>query len=122
PLTPHVDLGVRWTTEGSKQNDLSYVAGLYAQVRPSMTLILDVLGRWKPYGDGTGDHTINLDVLGRWKPYGDGTGDHTINLAIGANWYTYRGFLLNSYILLPMNKPGGYRTDVTGIIRVEYLF
>jgi hypothetical protein len=122
PLTPHVDLGVRWTTEGSKQNALSYVAGLYAQVHPSMTLILDVLGRWKPYGDGTGDHTINLDVLGRWKPYGDGTGNHTINLALGANWYAYRGFLLNSYILLPMTKPGGYRTDVTGTIRVEYLF
>jgi len=102
PLTPHVNLGVKWTTEGSKQNDLSYVAGLYAQVRPSLSLILDVLGRWEPYRDGIGDHTINL--------------------ALGAKWDSHRGFLLNSNILLPMNQPGGYRTDVFWTIRVDYLF
>ena len=102
PLTPYVNLGARWTTEGSKQNDLSYIAGLYAQVRPSLSLTLDVRGRWKPHGDGIGDHTINL--------------------ALGAKWYAHRGFLLNSYILLPMNQPGGYRTDVTWTLRAEYLF
>jgi hypothetical protein len=102
PLTPHVNLGVKWTTEGSKQNDLSYVAGLYAQVLPSLTLLLDVLGRWEPYGDGIGNHTSNL--------------------ALGAKWDSHRGFLLNSNVWLPMNQPGGYRTDVTWTIRVEYLF
>jgi hypothetical protein len=101
-LTPHVNLGFRWTTEGSKRNDFSYAAGLYAQVHPSVTLVLDVLGLWKPNGTGIGDHPINL--------------------SLGANWYSDGTFLLNTNILLPLNKTGGYRTDVIWTATIGYLF
>jgi hypothetical protein len=61
-LTPHVNLGFEWTTGGSEQNNVRYVAGVDARVHPRLTVAVDALGRWEPNGDGIGDHTIDLGL------------------------------------------------------------
>lgn len=102
PLTPHVNLGFEWTTEGSEENNLRYVAGVDARVHPRLTLALDVLGRWQPNGDGSGDHVVDL--------------------ALGAKWNIFRTFLLNGNVQLPLNKDEGLRANVIWTGGVEYTF
>ena len=102
PLTPHVNFGYEWTTAGSKQNNIRYVAGFDTRVLPQLT--------------------VALDVLGRWEPNGDGIGDHTVDLALGAKWNIFRTFLLNGIVQLPLNKNEGLRADVVWTVGAEYTF
>jgi len=102
PLTPHLNLGFEWTTEGSEENNLRYVAGIDARVYPRLTLALDVLGRWQPHGDGIGDHVLDL--------------------ALGAKLNIFRTFLLNANVQLPLNKDEGLRANVIWTGGVEYTF
>jgi hypothetical protein len=51
-LTPSINLGFEWTTEGPEQNNVSHGVGLNAQAHSTLTFALDLLGRWEPNGDG----------------------------------------------------------------------
>jgi hypothetical protein len=101
-LTPHVNLGYEWTTGGSEQNNVRYVAGLDARVHPRLTLAADVLGRWEPNGDGIGDHTVDLGV--------------------GAKWNIFQTFLLNGGVQLPLNRNTGLRANVIWTVGIEHTF
>ena len=125
-LTPHVNVGyevvtgpskestvrhvasdgtytdVTQTIGGSRESNVRYIAGLDAGVHPSLTLAFDVLGRWKPHGDGIADHTVDL--------------------ALGARWNLFRTFLLNGIVQLPLNKNEGLRADVIWTVGAEYTF
>ena len=101
-LTPHVNFGFEWTTAGSEQNNVRYVAGVDARVHRSLTLAVDVLGRWEPNGDGIGDHTVDL--------------------AIGAKWNVFSTFLLNANVQLPLNRDEGLRANVIWTVGIENTF
>jgi hypothetical protein len=101
-LTPHVNFGYEWTTGGSEQNNVRYVAGLDARVLPSLTLAADVLGRWEPSGDGIGDSIVDL--------------------GLGARWNIFRTFLLNAGVQLPLNRNKGLRANVIWTVGVENTF
>jgi len=101
-LTPHVNLGFEWTTEGSEQNNVRYVAGLDARVHRSLT--------------------VAVDVLGRWEPSGDGVGDHMVDLALGAKWNVFRTFLLNANVQLPLNRGEGLRPNFIWTVGIENTF
>jgi hypothetical protein len=101
-LTPHANLGYEWTTEGSEQNNVRYVAGLDARVHRSLT--------------------VAADVLGRWEPSGDGVGDHIVDLALGAKWNVFRTFLLNANVQLPLNRGEGLRPNVIWTVGIENTF
>ncbi len=101
-LTPHANLSFEWTTEGPKQNNLSYGAGLYGQVHHNLTLALDVFGRWAPNADNIANNPVNL--------------------VLGATYNPFRAFLLNASVLLPMNQSAGFHPDVIWTVRVEYTF
>jgi hypothetical protein len=101
-LTPHVNFGYEWTTGGSEQNNVRYVAGLDARVLPSLTLAADVLGRWEPSGDGIGDSIVDL--------------------GLGARWNIFRTFLLNAGVQLPLNRNEGLRANVIWTVGVENTF
>ena len=68
-LTASMNLGFEWTPEGFEQNNVSYGVGLNAQVHSTLTLALDLLGRWTPAGDGFFDHMVDLALGARWNPF-----------------------------------------------------
>jgi hypothetical protein len=101
-LTPHVNLGFEWTTGGSEQNNVRYVAGVDARVHPRLT--------------------VAADVLGRWEPSGDGIGDSTVDLGLGAKWNIFQTFLLNAGVQLPLNRNEGLRANVIWTVGIENTF
>ncbi|MGH8064410.1 MAG: transporter [Candidatus Entotheonellia bacterium] len=101
-LTPHVNLGFEWTTAGSEQYNVRYVAGVDARVHPRLT--------------------VAVDVLGRWEPNGDGIGDSTIDLGLGAKWNIFQTFLLNAGVQLPLNRNEGLRANVIWTVGIENTF
>ena len=101
-LTPHMNLGFEWSTAGSEQNNVRYVAGVDAAVHPRVTLAADVLGRWEPSGDGIGDYTVDL--------------------ALGAKLNIFQTFLLNGGVQLPLNRNEGLRANVIWAVGIENTF
>lgn len=101
-LTPSMNLGFDWTPEGSEQNSVRYGAGLNSQVHSTLTLALDLLGRWEPHGDG---------VL-----------DHTLDLTFGARWSPLRALSLRADVRLPMNQKKGFREDAIWTVGIKYTF
>jgi hypothetical protein len=101
-LTPHVNFGFEWTTEGAEQDNIRYVAGFDARVHPRLT--------------------VAIDVLGRWEPNGDSIGDHTVDLGLGAKWNVFQTFLLNAGVQLPLNRSEGLRPNVIWTVGLENTF
>lgn len=101
-LTPHVNLGFEWTTGSSEQNSLRYILGFDARVHERVTLAIDSLGRWRPKGNGIGDHIIDL--------------------AVGAKWNPVANFVLNSGVQLPLNRSEGLRPNLIWTVGLEYTF
>jgi hypothetical protein len=101
-LTPHVNLGFEVSTEGTREYNFRYVVGADVRALPSLTLAFDVLGRWKPVGDGIGDHVV------------DG--------AVGIKWNPWRSLVLSGGIQFPLNPDEGLRADVIWTAGVEYTF
>jgi hypothetical protein len=101
-LTPHVNFGFEWTTAGSEQNNVRYVAGVDARVHPRLT--------------------VAVDVLGRWEPNGDGIGDQIVDLGLGAKWNIFQTFLLNAGVQFPLNRNEGLRANVIWTVGIENTF
>ena len=101
-FTPHVNLGFEWTTGSSSQNNLRYVLGFDARVHERVT--------------------IAVDNIGRWRPRGNGIGNHIIDLALGAKWNVVREFILNAGVQLPLNKSEGLRPNLIWTVGLEYTF
>ena len=85
-----------------KQSNVSYGVGLNAQVHSTLTLALDLLGRWTPAGDGFLDHTIDLALGARWNPFG--------------------AFFLEANLQRSITNSESLRSGITWTIRVDYTF
>jgi hypothetical protein len=101
-IAPHVNLGYEVSTAGSSENTVLYVAGFDARMS----------ARW----------TTAVEVIGQWRPDGNGVGDNLVDLALGVKWNPARSFLLSGNIGLPLNKDEGLRADVIWTIGAEYTF
>ncbi len=101
-LTPHVNAGFEWTTEGTAEYNVRYVVGADARALPSLT--------------------VALDVIGRWKPDGNGIGDHTVDAALGLKWNAWRSLILSGGVQVPLNRNEGLRADVIWTVGAEYTF
>lgn len=99
---PHVNLGYELSTVGSRENNVRYVAGVDARLHPRFS--------------------ASVDVLGRWKPDGDGTADHVADVAVGGRWNVFRALNLNAYVQVPLNPDVGLRPDVIWSIGADYTF
>jgi hypothetical protein len=100
-LTPHLNLGFEWSTR-SVENNLRYAFGLDARVLPELSLATDFLGRWRPDGDGIGDHIVDIALGAKWNPLGT--------------------FLINTGVQLPLNRKEGLRANVIWMLGLEYTF
>ena len=100
-LTPHFNLGFEWSTK-SLDNNLRYAVGTDARVLPSLTVVTDVLGRWRPRGTGIGDYIVDIALGAKWNPLGT--------------------FLINAGIQLPLNRSEGLRPNIIWMLGMEYTF
>ncbi|HEU4343389.1 MAG TPA: hypothetical protein VFU31_17715 [Candidatus Binatia bacterium] len=100
-LTPHFNLGFEWSTR-REENNLRYAVGLDARVLPTVSLATDVLGRWRPSGDGIGDHIVDIALGAKWNPLGT--------------------FVLNTGVQLPINRSEGLRPNIIWMVGLEYTF
>ena len=101
-LTPHMNAGFEWTTAGTEEYNVRYVVGADARVLPSLT--------------------VALDVIGRWKPAGNGIGDHIVDAALGLKWNAWRSLIVSGGVQLPLNPDEGLRADVIWTLGLEYTF
>jgi Putative MetA-pathway of phenol degradation len=99
---PHVNVGYELSTAGSQENNVRYVAGVDARLHPRFSM--------------------SADVLGRWKPDGDGTADHVADVAVGGRWNVFRALNLNAYVQVPLNREVGLRPTVIWSIGADYTF
>ena len=102
PVTPHVNFGGQVSDSDSNQNNVRYIAGFDTSPNPHLTFALDVLGQWQPSGDDIGDHIVDLAPQVKWNVFGT--------------------FVINGFVLLPLNKNEGLRTDYTWSVGTEYFF
>jgi hypothetical protein len=102
PVTPHTNLGWEWNTDKYRQSNLRYILGFDALTVRSLTLAMDLVGRYKPEGNGIGDNTL------------DG--------AVGVRWNPTKSVILNFNVQVPLNKREGLRPDYILSTGFEYTF
>jgi hypothetical protein len=101
-ITPHANLGFEWSSEGTEEYNVRYVLGADARALASLTLALELLGRWKPDGNGVGDHTVDA--------------------ALGLKWNPWRSLVVGGGVQVPINRDEGLRADVIWTVGAEYTF
>lgn len=101
-IAPHTNLGFEVSTEGTREYNLRYVLGADARALPSLTVVADLLGRWKPDGDGVGDHLVDA--------------------ALGLKWNPWRSLILSGGVQIPLNRDEGLRADVIWTVGADYTF
>jgi hypothetical protein len=101
-VAPHLNLGYEASTAGSSENIVHYVVGVEGSLHPRLT--------------------ATADVIGLWKPDGEGVGDHIVDLALGIKWNVVRSFIVGGNVSLPLNKDEGLRADAIWTIGAEYTF
>lgn len=90
----HLNLAYEMTTGEDVQDNMTYAAGV--DLRASSTF------------------TVGADFLGRWNPDQDQIGSNVVDFALSAKWNPFTGMNapLNAYVIVPVNKDQGLRSDV----------
>ncbi len=101
-LTPHVNVGYEINTKELEQNTIRYALGFDARLLSGLS--------------------FDADVIGRQKPEGNGTGDHTVDLSLGVKWNPLNSLIFRANVQIPLDKNSGLRADFIPTIGVEYLF
>jgi len=101
-FTPHANVGFEVSTEGTEEYNFRYVLGADVRVLPSLTVAFDVLGRWKPDGNGIGDHIVDAALALKWNPWSS--------------------LILSGGVQVPLNRDEGLRADVIWTIGADYTF
>ncbi|MGH7369475.1 MAG: transporter [Candidatus Methylomirabilaceae bacterium] len=101
-LTPHVNLGYEIDTKDTRQSALRYALGCDVRLTPGLTLVGDVIGRFRPEAGETGEHITDL--------------------SLGAKWNPWKSLTLRANIQIPLDKNSGLRADFIPTVGVEYIF
>lgn len=99
-FTPHINVGYE-VFSGGQENNLKYAFSNEIRFTEQVTGITEVIGRWEPDGDGTGD-LVDFSVGAKWNPIGD--------------------VVLTSNFLIPINKSTGLRPDFIWGLAAEIAF
>lgn len=101
-LTPHMNVGYEMGTGEADADNLNYVAGFDAQLHRTLTVAVDVLGRFSPHENDIEKHLADVALATKWNPFGE--------LAV------------NGYVILPINAEAGLRADAIWSVGLEYTF
>lgn len=101
-FTPHVNVGYEINTKDLEQNTIRYALGFDARLLSELS--------------------FDADVIGRQKPEGNGTGNHTVDLSLGVKWNPLNSLIFRANVQIPLDKNSGLRADFIPTVGVEYLF
>ena len=101
-FTPHVNVGYEINTKDLQQNSIRYALGFDARLLSTLS--------------------FDADIIGRFKPAGNETGDHINDLSLGVKWNPLSAWIVRANLQIPLDKNSGLRTDVIPTVGVEYLF
>jgi hypothetical protein len=101
-FSPHVNLGYEIDTRDSRQSALRYALGLDVRLTPAVTVVADLIGRFRPDGGETGEHITDL--------------------SLGAKWNPVKSLTLRANVQIPLDKNSGLRPDFIPTVGVEYIF
>lgn len=89
----HMNLAYEMTSGPKVQDNMTYAAGV--DLRASSNF------------------TVGGDFLGRWNPDQDEIGSNVVDFAISAKWNPFKGVNapFNAYVIVPVNKDQGLRSD-----------
>jgi hypothetical protein len=65
--------------------------------------------------------SVVVDLLGKYKPNGNGVGDHTLTSSFGARWNSFKPFVMFLNFQVPLNEQG-LRTNVITTVGAECTF
>ena len=99
-FTPHLNLGYEIDFNRSKQDALNYVLGFEVGIEKFSALV---------------------DLLGRYKPNGNGIGDNTLTGSFGGKWNPFKQFVMFLNFQVPLNDQG-LRSNVITTVGAEYTF
>lgn len=101
-FTPHANVGYEINTKDLEQNSIRYALGFDARLLSKLS--------------------FDADVIGRFKPAGDKTGDHIHDLSLGVKWNPLSAWIVRANVQIPLDKNSGLRADFIPTVGVEYLF
>jgi len=101
-LTPHVNIGYEIDTKDTSQSALRYALGCDVRLTSAVTVVADVIGRFRPEGGETGEHITDL--------------------SLGAKWNPWKSLTLRANIQIPLDKNSGLRADFIPTVGVEYIY
>jgi len=101
-ITPHLNIGYEVPSGHSKENSMQYVVGMDTRLGTRLSAAFEILGLWKPQGNGIGDNLVDFAVGAKWNPFGK--------------------FLVSANLLVPINKNDGLRPNYIWTLGAEYNF
>jgi hypothetical protein len=90
----HLNLAYEMTTGPDVQDNMTYAAGVDLRASSKFTVGGDFLGRWNPDQDQIGSNVVDFALSAKWNPF------------------TGLNAPLNAYVIVPVNKDHGLRSDV----------
>jgi hypothetical protein len=90
----HLNLAYEMTTGPDVQDNMTYAAGVDLRASSNFTVGGDFLGRWNPDQDQIGSNVVDFALSAKWNPF------------------TGMNAPLNAYVIVPVNKDHGLRSDV----------
>lgn len=103
-LTPHVNVAYEVTTGKAVQDNWTYAVGMDTRMTQTFTFAADILGRYNPHQHEIGNHLIDLAVAAKWNPF------------------KLHNAPFNAYVIVPLNKNQGLRSDVIWGLGIDYAY
>ena len=99
-LPPHLNLGYEIDCDRGHQDALHSILG---------------------FETGIEKFSVLVDVLGKYKPNGNGVGDHALTGSFGDKWNLFKQFVMFLNFHVPLNEQG-LRSNVITTVGAEYTF
>jgi Putative MetA-pathway of phenol degradation len=99
-FTPHLNLGYEIDFDRGHQDALHYILGFETGIE-KFSVVVDLLGKYKPNGNGVGDHTLTGSFGGKWNPF--------------------KQFVMFLNFQVPLNEQG-LRSNLITTVGAEYTF
>jgi hypothetical protein len=98
--TPHLNLGYEFNLDHGSRSTVEYAVG---------------------FDLGTSRVTFAWELLGRYDPGGDQSGEHKLTSSMGVKWNPWKQLLVSANAQIPINR-SGLRSDLILTFGAEYNF
>ena len=101
-LTPHLNLGYELSTGNENKDNFRYIFGADAHFFDQLTTAIDIIGNWRPHLGGEGNNLVDVAFQTKWNPFGN--------------------TIINGFVIIPINKDDGLRSDAIWSVGLQQVF